>query len=145
MKKNLERFIIIYIFISIIMIPVLAITVNLLAVSFDVSLLFIVGSIYFIANRKKYRGLELSHLFLVVGIIELIISIILLDSSSSLAIFINKYGMILVPVSFIIVPIYTFALMPRSQYHNIIKFKYIEVTGKCIGYDYTSSRWKKWY
>ena len=145
MKKNIERFIIIYILISIIMIPILAITVDLLAVSFDVSLLFIVGSMIAIIARNKYRGLELFHLFLVVGIIGLIISIILLDPSSSLAIFINKYGMILVPVSFIIVPIYAFVLMPRSQYHNIIKLNYIEVTGKCIGYDYTSSRWRKWY
>ena len=145
MKKNIERFIIIYILISIIMIPILAITVNLLAVSFDVSLLFIVGSMRAIIARNKYRGLELFHLFLAVGIIGLIISIILLDSSSNLAIFVNKYGMILVPVSFIIVPIYTFVLMPRSQYHNIIKLNYIEATGKCIGYDYTSSRWRKWY
>lgn len=141
--NNLKKFIIIYLFLSIVMIPILALTINLPAVGIDISLLFIVGSVFCIIETEKYRGLNLYHLFLVIGIIAFIISIILLLPSSDLSIFINRYGLILVPIVFIIVPIYAFILMPKSQYYNIMKLKHIETTGKCIGYDYATSRWRK--
>lgn len=73
-----KNIIIIYLFLSIVMITILALTTNLPAVGIDVSLLFIVGSAFCIIEKEKYRGLNLEHLFLVIGIITFIISIILL-------------------------------------------------------------------
>ena len=146
MKKVLKGLSGVILVISILLILTIVLynlTINLPAVGIDVSLLFIVGSVFCIIETEKYRGLNLYHLFLVTGIIAFIISIILLLPFSDLSIFINKYGLILVPIAFIIVPIYAFILMPKSQYYNIIKLKHIEATGKCIGYDYTTSRGRK--
>ena len=132
MKKKLTAILYIYIFLSIIAMPILILNVGYAAGGLDIMLAFFICSLVSIINTP-YRGLNIWYLVLLVGLIGVLISSILLFfEDTSLAYIISKYGMILVPIAFIIVPVYTFIISPKSKYNYIKKSDCIETEGICI-------------
>ena len=121
MKNKLTAILYIYIFLSIIAMPILILNVGYAACGLDIMLAFFICSLVSIINTP-YRGLNIWYLVLLVGLIGVLISSILLFfEDTSLAYIISKYGMILVPIAFIIVPVYTFIISPKSKYNYIKK------------------------
>ena len=140
MKKKLAAVLYIYIFLSIIAMPFLIMKVSYAACGLDIMLVFFICGLVYVINTP-YRGLNIWHLVLLVGLIGVLISSILLFFEDTyLAYIISKYGMILVPIAFIIVPVYTFIISPKSQYNCIKKSDYIKTEGKCIDYDYSYAK-----
>ena len=140
MKNKLTAILYIYIFLSIIAMPILILNVGYVAGGLDIMLAFFICSLVSIINTI-YRGLNTWHLVLFIGFVGLIIcSILLFFEDTYLAYIIGKYGMILVPIAFIIVPVYTFIISPNSKYNYIKKSDCIETEGICIDYDYSYTK-----
>ncbi len=140
MKKKLTAILYIYIFLSIIAMPILVLTVGFVAGGIDIMLAFFICGLVYVINTP-YRWLNIWYLVLLVGLIGVLISSILLFfEDTSLAYIISKYGMILVPIAFIIVPVYTFIISPKSQYNYIKKSDCIETEGICTNYDYSYTK-----
>lgn len=140
MKKKLTGILYIYIFLSIIAMPILILNVGYVAGGLDIMLAFFICSLVYIINTP-YRGLNMWHFVLFIGLVGLIIcSVLLFLEGTFLAYIIGKYGMILVPITFIIAPVYTFVIIPKSQYNYIKKSDYIETEGICIAYGYSHTK-----
>lgn len=136
-KKKLTAILGIYIFLSIITMPILLLNVGYVACGLDIMLAFFICSLVSMINTS-YRGLNIWHLVLFIGFVGLIIcSILLFFEDTYLSYIIGKYGMILVPIAFIIVPVYTFIISPKSKCNYIKKNDCIETEGICIDYDYS--------
>ena len=136
-KKKLTVILYIYIFLSIITMPILVLNVGYIACGLDIMLVFFICNLVSMINTS-YRGLNICHLVLFIGFVGLIIcSILLFFEDTYLSYIIGKYGMILVPIAFIIVPVYTFIISPKSKYNYIKKNDCIETEGICIDYDYS--------
>lgn len=140
MKNKLTAILYIYIFLSIIAMPFIIINVGYTACGLDIMLAFFICGLVYVINTP-YRGLNIWHLVLLVGLIGVLIcSILLFFEDTYLAYIIGKYGMILVPIAFIIVPVYTFIISPNSKYNYIKKSDCIETEGICIDYDYSYTK-----
>ena len=138
MKKSIIKAFTIYAFLSIILLGILPFFDMRLA-GLDICLAFFISGVFCCVSEKN-KGLDIYHLFLFVGFIGIIITLILLFMEDSfIADFIVKYGFALIPISFIIAPIYVVYIIPISKYRNIIKTNYFEEYGTCVEYISSSS------